>query len=63
MTHQGVLTLSALTHVIIDTSYQDVKKRSILDIPETREELFKHILSDRGILEGMRAGRIKLVLF
>ena len=57
------MTASALTHIIIDLSYRDAKKRSVLDIPETRDEVFGKILSYKSILQGIKAGRVQIVLF
>lgn len=37
------LTVSALSHIMLDVTYQDAKKRSLLDIPETRDEVFKTV--------------------
>jgi len=55
--------LSALTHIVIDLSYRDAKRRCVLDIPETRDEVFGKILSYRGVLQGIKAGRVQIVLF
>lgn len=55
--------VSALTHIVIDLSYRDAKRRSVLDIPETRDEVFAKILSFKGILQGIKAGKVQIVLF
>ena len=52
-----------MTHIIIDLSYRDTKKRSVLDIPETRDEVFGKILSYKSVLQGIKAGRVQIVLF
>ena len=57
------MAVSALTHIIIDLSYRDAKRRSVLDIPETRDEVFGKIISYKGILQGIKAGRVQIVLF
>ncbi|KAH7930851.1 hypothetical protein BV22DRAFT_999642, partial [Leucogyrophana mollusca] len=57
------LSLSQLTHIILDISFRDTKKRSLLDIPETRDEVFKTVLGAPKVLEGIRQGRIQVVLF
>jgi len=57
------LVLSALTHIFIDTTYKDSKKRSMLDIPETRDELFRGILGRQNIRDRLREGKVQLVLF
>ena len=57
------MAVSALTHIIIDLSYKDVKRRSVLDIPETRDEVFGKILSHEGTLQGIKTGKVQIVLF
>ena len=57
------MAVSALTHIIIDLSYRDAKRRSVLDIPETRDEVFGKILSYKTILQGIKAGKVQIVLF
>jgi len=57
------MTVSALTHIMIDLSYRDAKRRSVLDIPETRDEVFGKILSYKGVLQGIKAGKVQIVLF
>ncbi|KIJ44153.1 hypothetical protein M422DRAFT_228826 [Sphaerobolus stellatus SS14] len=57
------LTLPALTHIFIDSTFRDSKKRSMLDIPETRDELFRGVLGRQNIRDGLRAGKFQLVLF
>lgn len=58
----GALQSSALTHVILDVSYQDAKKRNVLDIPETRDEVFKGVIGSPKVLQGIKQGKIQLVL-
>ncbi|KAH9854043.1 U3-containing 90S pre-ribosomal complex subunit-domain containing protein [Lenzites betulinus] len=57
------LATTALTHIILDVSYRDSKKRTLLDIPETRNEVFKTVLGAPKVLNGLRQGTIQLVLF
>jgi len=57
------LSTSALTHIMLDVSFQDAKKRSMLDIPETRDETFRTVLGADSVREGIRNGKIQLVLF
>ena len=56
------LSTSALTHIILDISFRDVKKRSLLDIPETRDEVFRTVLGAPKVFNGLRQGTIQLVL-
>ncbi|OCH95631.1 hypothetical protein OBBRIDRAFT_788185 [Obba rivulosa] len=58
----GALSTSALTHIILDVSHRDAKQRCVLDIPETRDEIFKTVLGAPKVLEGLKQGRIQLVL-
>jgi len=62
LTDTEVLSASALTHIIIDLSYRDAKKRSILDIPETRDEVFKSVLGAPRIFNALKQGKMQLVL-
>ncbi|KAJ7134948.1 U3-containing 90S pre-ribosomal complex subunit-domain containing protein [Mycena crocata] len=57
------LTVSALSHIIIDVSFRDSKKRNILDIPETRDEVFKTVLGAPKVLQAIKDGKIQVVLF
>ncbi|TRM61741.1 U3-containing 90S pre-ribosomal complex subunit-domain containing protein [Schizophyllum amplum] len=57
------LTISALSHIVLDITFRDAKKRNILDIPETRDEIFKTILGCPKVLKGIKEGKIQVVLF
>jgi protein CMS1 len=57
------MEVSALTHIMIDLSYRDAKRRSVLDIPETRDEVFGKIFSHKSTLQGIKAGKVQIVLF
>ncbi|KAK7466929.1 Protein cms1 [Stygiomarasmius scandens] len=57
------LTISALSHIILDTTYRDAKQRNLLDIPETRDEVFKSVLGAPGVLQAIKAGKIQVVLY
>jgi protein CMS1 len=57
------LSVSALTHIILDVTYTDVKKRSLLSIPETRDEVFKTVLGAPEVLKAMKDGKLQVVLF
>ena len=56
------LSISALTHIILDTTFRDAKKRNLLDIPETRDEVFKGVIGSPNVLQGIKQGKIQLVL-
>ncbi|KAG0705174.1 U3-containing 90S pre-ribosomal complex subunit-domain containing protein [Suillus ampliporus] len=56
------LSVSQLTHIILDISYRDTKKRSLFDIPETRDEVFRTVLGAPEVLKGIQEGKIQLVL-
>lgn len=57
------MMLGALTHIILDVSYKDTKKRSLLDIPENRDEVFKTVLGCPRVLEAIKLGKVQVVLF
>ncbi|KAF8559510.1 hypothetical protein OG21DRAFT_1402376 [Imleria badia] len=57
------LSVSQLTHIILDVSFRDTKNRNLLDIPETRDEIFKTVLGAPKVLEGIRQGKIHVVVF
>ncbi|KII88958.1 hypothetical protein PLICRDRAFT_109960 [Plicaturopsis crispa FD-325 SS-3] len=57
------ISLSALTHIMLDVTFRDTKKRSLLDIPETRDEVFKQILGAPKIHAAIKQGKIQIVLF
>jgi protein CMS1 len=57
------LGVSALSHVILDVTYQDAKKRSLLDIPETRDEVFQYVLGAPKLLNAVKQGKVQIVLF
>jgi len=56
------LSTSQLTHIILDISHRDAKKRNLLDIPETRDEIFKTVIGCPKVLAGIKQGKIQLVL-
>lgn len=56
------LSTAQLTHIILDVSHRDTKKRSLLDIPETRDEVFKTVLGCPKVLQSIRQGKIQVVL-
>ncbi|EIW85250.1 hypothetical protein CONPUDRAFT_117946 [Coniophora puteana RWD-64-598 SS2] len=57
------LSLSQLTHIILDASFRDAKERSLLDNPETRDEVMRTILGAPKVMDKLKEGRIQLVLF
>ena len=48
---------------MLDVTYQDAKKRSLLDIPETRDEVFKMVLGGSLVQKAIQDGKIQVVLF
>ena len=48
---------------MLDITYRDAKKRNLLDMPETRDEVFKTIFGAPGVLQAIRAGKVQVVLF
>ncbi|KAH0584278.1 Protein cms1 [Termitomyces sp. J132] len=57
------LAVSALSHIILDVTWKDSKKRSLLDIPETRDEVFQSVLGGRKVMQAIRKGTIQVILF
>jgi protein CMS1 len=57
------LSLSALSHIMLDVTFRDAKNYTILDIPETRDDVFRTVLGCPQVLEVIRAGKVKVVLF
>lgn len=57
------LSITALTHIMLDVSFQDSKKRTLLDIPETRDEVFRLVFGCEKIRDAIRRGKIQIVLF
>jgi len=56
------LSTSQLTHIILDVSHRDAKKRNLFDIPETRDEIFNTVIGCPKVLAGIKQGKIQLVL-
>ena len=48
---------------MLDVSFRDAKNRSLFDIPETRDELFKTVLGAPSVMERLKAGKLYIVLF
>lgn len=57
------LAISALSHIVLDVTHHDAKKRSLLDIPETRDEVFKTVFGASPVQKAIRDGKIQIVLF
>jgi protein CMS1 len=48
---------------MLDVTFRDAKKRSLLDIPETRDEVFKTVLGGPHVREALQQGKVQVVLF
>ncbi|KAJ6455798.1 U3-containing 90S pre-ribosomal complex subunit-domain containing protein [Mycena sanguinolenta] len=57
------LAVNALSHIILDVSFRDAKQRNMLDIPETRDEVFKTVLGAPKVMQAIKEGKIQVVLF
>jgi protein CMS1 len=57
------LAVSALSHIVLDVTYRDAKKRSLLDIPETRDEVFKTVFGASSVQKAIRDGKLQVVFF
>ena len=58
-----ILNVSAVSHIILDITHKDAKKRNLLEISETRGETFETVLGNNKILKGIKEGKIQVVLF
>ncbi|QRV86722.1 U3 containing 90S pre-ribosomal complex subunit [Ceratobasidium sp. AG-Ba] len=63
LSEPDVLSVKALSHIVLDMSHLDSKQRSLLDIPETRADTLRGILGNARIRERLANGKTKLVLF
>jgi len=52
-----------ISHIMFDTTYQDAKKRSLFDIPETRDEVFRTVLGPPAVRKAIKEGKIQVVFF
>ncbi|SPO37225.1 uncharacterized protein PSFLO_02697 [Pseudozyma flocculosa] len=60
----GDLKLDSLEVIVVDQTWVDAKQRTVLDTPETRDELIKLLASDQILAALRRAERpVKLALF
>ncbi|KAF8630060.1 hypothetical protein AX15_003120 [Amanita polypyramis BW_CC] len=57
------LSVSSLSHIILDVTHRDPKNRNILDIPETRDEVLQSVLAAPKVLQGIKGGKIRVVFF
>ena len=57
------LSTSALTHIMLDVTYRDVKKRTLLDVPETRDEVLRTVLGAESIRQAIKKGKVQVLLF
>ena len=48
---------------MIDASFRDAKNRTVLDTPETRDELFRTVLGSDAIHGLLRKGKVQVVFF
>ncbi|KAH6918925.1 U3-containing 90S pre-ribosomal complex subunit-domain containing protein [Coprinopsis sp. MPI-PUGE-AT-0042] len=57
------ISVAQLSHIILDITYRDSKNRNLLDIPETRDEVFKTVLGAPMVLKAIKEGKTQVVLF
>ncbi|GAA5914868.1 hypothetical protein JCM8208_003033 [Rhodotorula glutinis] len=62
LNESDALHLTHLSHLILDVSHLDSKKRSLVDLPEARADLFK-LLGTKAVMDRLREGKMKLVVF
>ncbi|GAA6000802.1 uncharacterized protein JCM10292_006434 [Rhodotorula paludigena] len=56
------LHLTHLSHLILDVSHLDSKKRSLVDLPEARADLFR-LVGSTAVMDRLREGKMKVVVF
>jgi protein CMS1 len=44
-------------------TFRDAKERSLLDIPEVRDDVFKLVLGCPRMTDVIKAGKVQLVMF
>lgn len=57
------LHLTHLSHLIFDVTHLDSKNRSLLDMPEAFDDVFRHVLGNKGIMDRLRDGKMKIVMY
>ncbi|KPV75847.1 uncharacterized protein RHOBADRAFT_52866 [Rhodotorula graminis WP1] len=62
LNESDALHLTHLSHLILDVSHLDSKKRSLVDLPEARADLFK-LVGTKAVMDRLREGKMKLVVF
>ncbi|GAA5845633.1 hypothetical protein JCM9279_006055 [Rhodotorula babjevae] len=62
LNESDALHLTHLSHLILDVSHLDSKKRSLVDLPEARADLFK-LLGTKAVMDRLREGKMKIVVF
>jgi len=63
LTQTDSLSLKALSHIILDVTFIDSKLRSMMDMMETKQDLFNVFLKDEKIRARLVEGKTSLVLF
>ena len=48
---------------MLDITYRDAKKRTLFDIPETRDEVLRTVLGAESIRQAIKRGKVQVVLF
>ncbi|KAF8333974.1 U3-containing 90S pre-ribosomal complex subunit-domain containing protein [Cantharellus anzutake] len=62
LTQTESLSLTALTHVILDVTFMDAKMRSMLDQLETKADVF-HVLTHEPLRQRLVDGKTSLIFF
>jgi len=62
LTETDSLKLTALTHIILDVTFIDVKMRSMLDMLETKTDIFK-FLAHEPVRKRLVEGKASLIFF
>jgi len=57
------LSVDLLSHIVLDASYLDTKKRNVLDMPDGREDLFRNVLGHPKIMSRLKTAKTKVVIY
>jgi len=57
------LSITSTAFLVLDVSYRDTKNRSMLDLPEARDALFRLVLNRSDIMNRFKSRRMKLLLY
>ncbi|KAH8090598.1 U3-containing 90S pre-ribosomal complex subunit-domain containing protein [Filobasidium floriforme] len=63
LSDSDALTIRQQTVILLDLSYRDTKNRTLLTIPEIRDEFWKVLFGDKKVREKLLATGVKIAVF